>query len=132
MSMTDPIADMLTRIRNAYKAKHTDVDVPASRIKREIAKLLVEEGYIKGVQYKEDGKQGMMRLYLKYDRDDQPVIKGIQRLSKPGRRVYKGVKDMPKVLNGLGVAVVSTSQGVMVDRECRKRNIGGEILCYVW
>ena len=132
MSMTDPIADMLTRIRNAYKAKHTDVDVPASRIKREIAKLLVEEGYIKGVQYKEDGKQGMMRLYLKYDRDEQPVIKGIQRLSKPGRRVYKGVKDMPKVLNGLGVAVVSTSQGVMVDRECRKKNIGGEVLCYVW
>jgi small subunit ribosomal protein S8 len=132
MSMTDPIADMLTRIRNAYRAKHTDVDVPASRIKREIAKLLVEEGYIKGVQYKEDGKQGVMRLYLKYDKNDQPVIKGIQRLSKPGRRVYKGVKDMPKVLNGLGIALVSTSHGVMVDRECRKRNIGGEVLCYVW
>jgi small subunit ribosomal protein S8 len=132
MSMTDPIADMLTRIRNACRAKHIDVEIPASKLKREIAKILVEEGYIKGVQYKEDGKQGIMRLYLKYGEDESAIIKGIQRVSKPGRRIYKKVTDMPKVLNGLGIAIISTSSGVMVDRDCRRRKVGGEVLCYVW
>lgn len=132
MSMTDPIADMLTRIRNACQAKHIDVEIPASKLKREIAKILVEEGYIKGVQYKEDGKQGIMRLYLKYGENENAIIKGIQRVSKPGRRVYKKVTDMPKVLNGLGIAIISTSSGVMVDRDCRRKKVGGEVLCYVW
>jgi small subunit ribosomal protein S8 len=130
--MTDPIADMLTRIRNAIHVKHRKVDIPSSKIKMNIAKILVEEGYVDAVKYIEDRKQGIIRLYLRYDRDEQSAIHGLQRVSTPGLRKYAGGSEIPRVQSGLGIAIVSTSHGVVVDRDCRKRNIGGEILCYVW
>jgi len=130
--MTDPIADMLTRIRNALHAKHRRVDIPSSKLKKSIAKILVEEGYLDAVKYVEDGKQGTIRLYLRYDKDEQSVIRGLQRVSRPGLRKYAGSKSIPRVQGGLGIAIVSTSDGVLVDRDCRKKNVGGEVLCYVW
>ena len=132
MSMTDPIADMLTRIRNAARARHRTVDVPASKLKREIARILLEQGYLSRVYVVDDNKQGMLRLYLRYDRDGEPVIRGLKRISRPGLRRYTKVENMPRVLNGLGIAIVSTSKGVMTDAECRKVGVGGEVLCHVW
>lgn len=132
MQMSDVIADMLTRIRNANNAKHVSVDVPASKMKKSIAKILLDEGYIKSYEVVEDGKQGIIRIQLKYAQGKQKVIRGIKRVSKPGLRIYASCEDMPKVMNGLGVAIVSTSKGVMTDKEARKANVGGEVLCFVW
>ena len=132
MSMTDPIADMLTRIRNANKAGHKDVTIPASNIKKAIANILLEEGYVNKVEFKDDNKQGLIKITLKYMEDGKGVIAGLKRISKPGLRIYSSNEDIPKVLNGLGVAIISTSKGVMTDREGRKNNVGGEVLCYVW
>ena len=132
MSMTDPIADMLTRIRNAYRAKHRKVDVPASRLKREIARILTEEKFIHNYAYIEDRKQGYLRLYLRYDDEDRSLIQGIQRVSRPGLRIYVKKDEVPRVLNGLGVAVLSTSRGILTDRQCRQMEVGGEVLCSVW
>ena len=131
MQISDVIADMLTRIRNANNAKHETVDVPASGVKKAIADILVEEGYVKSYQIVEDGKQGVLHITLKYQ-GKQKVIQGIRRVSKPGLRIYSGCDDMPKVMNGLGVAIVSTSKGIMTDRQARKEHIGGEILAFVW
>ena len=131
MQISDVIADMLTRIRNANNAKHETVDVPASGVKKAIAEILVAEGYIKSYQFVEDGKQGILRITLKYQ-GKQKVIQGIRRVSKPGLRIYSGCDDMPKVMNGLGVAIVSTSKGIMTDKQARKEHIGGEILAFVW
>ena len=132
MVMTDPIADMLTRIRNANQMKHLTVLVPASKIKLEILNVIKEEGYIEDVEFVEDGKQGEIKVTLKYTEKKERVIKGITRISKPGLRVYAKSTEMPKVLNGLGVAVVSTSNGVMTDREARKQKVGGEVMAYIW
>ena len=132
MGMSDPIADMLTRIRNASSVFHDRVDVPASNLKRELARILKEEGYIRDYKVTDDGKQGVLRIYLKYVPPKREVITGIKRISKPGRRVYAKSDQVPRVLGGLGVAVLSTSRGVMTDREARKRRIGGEVICYVW
>ncbi len=132
MVMTDPIADMLTRIRNANSAKHPNVTVPSSNIKKAIADIMLEEGYIKNVQYIEDNKQGMLEITLKYGESDSKVISGLKRISKPGLRIYASRDEVPKVLNGLGVAVISTSKGVMTDKNARKQNVGGEVLCYIW
>jgi len=132
MSMTDPMADMLTRIRNACRAGHRSVDVPASTIKREVARILLEQGYVDRVYMVDDAKQGMLRLYLRYTREGAPVIRGIRRISRPGLRTYSRMEDMPRVLNGLGIAIVTTSKGIMSDEECRKIGVGGEILCHVW
>ena len=132
MGMTDPIADMLTRIRNANQNKSAEVLIPASKIKLDILNVLKNEGYISEVEFVEDGKQGGIKVTLKYTEKKERVIKGIKRISKPGLRVYASVSDMPKVLNGLGIAVVSTSKGVMTDREARKEHLGGEVLAYVW
>ena len=131
MQISDVIADMLTRIRNANNAKHETVDVPASNVKKAIADILVSEGYIKSYQVVEDGKQGTLHIPLKYV-GKQKVIQGIRRVSKPGLRIYSGCEDMPKVMNGLGVAIVSTSKGIMTDKQARKEHIGGEILAFVW
>ena len=131
MQMSDVIADMLTRIRNANNAKHESVDIPASNMKKSIADILVKEGYIKGYQIVEDGKQGIIRVALKYNGKEK-VIKGLRRVSKPGLRIYASCEDMPRVMNGLGVAIVSTSKGIMTDKEARKNNIGGEVLAFVW
>ena len=131
MQISDVIADMLTRIRNANNAKHETVDVPASGVKKAIADILVNEGYIKSYQIVEDGKQGVLRITLKYQGKEK-VIQGIRRVSKPGLRIYSGCDDMPKVMNGLGVAIVSTSKGIMTDKQARKEHIGGEILAFVW
>ena len=131
MQMSDVIADMLTRIRNANNAKHETVDIPASNMKKAIADILVKEGYIKGYQIVEDGKQGIIRVALKYNGKDK-VIKGLRRVSKPGLRIYASCEEMPRVMNGLGVAIVSTSKGIMTDKEARKNNIGGEVLAFVW
>ena len=131
MQMSDVIADMLTRIRNASNAKHATVDIPASNMKKSIADILTNEGYIKGYQIVEDGKQGIIRVTLKYNGKEK-VIKGLRRVSKPGLRIYASCEDMPRVMNGLGVAIVSTSKGVMTDKEARKQNIGGEVLAFVW
>ena len=131
MQMSDVIADMLTRIRNANNAKHETVDVPASNMKKSIADILVKEGYIKGYNIVEDGKQGIIRVALKYNGKEK-VIKGLRRVSKPGLRIYASSEDMPRVMNGLGVAIVSTSKGVMTDKEARKQNIGGEVLAFIW
>lgn len=130
--MTDPIADMLTRIRNGNSARHENVVVPASRMKKEIAKILLDEGFINGFSVEEDGKQGMMTVELKHGPNGEKVITGIKRISKPGLRVYVKAGEVPRVLGGLGIAIVSTSQGIMPDREARKNGIGGEVLCYVW
>ncbi len=128
--INDPIGDMLTRIRNAVMARHNNVKVPVSKIKVEIAKILHSEGYIRGYQLVAKGRE--MRLRLKYDENNEPVIRGIKRVSKPGRRVYVGHKELPRVLSGLGIAILSTDQGVMTAREARRRGIGGEVLAYVW
>jgi len=132
MSMTDPIADLATRIRNAHKARHEKVEVPASKLKLEIARVLKAEGYIKNFKLIQDQRQGMLRIFLKYDVDRQPVIQGIRRLSMPGRRVYKGVEGLPLVRQGMGIAVVTTSKGVMTDKEARRDHVGGEPLIAVW
>ena len=132
MQISDVIADMLTRIRNANSAKHETVDVPASNLKKAIADILKEEGYIAGYQIVEDGKQGVIRITLKYGRGKQRVIQGLRRVSKPGLRIYSNCEDMPKVMNGLGIAIVSTSKGVMTDRKARELNVGGEVLAFVW
>ena len=132
MVMTDPIADMLTRIRNGNHAKHEFVDVPSSRIKKELANILLEEGYIKGFDVIDDGKQGIIRVELKYQPNKGRVITGIKRISKPGLRVYVGKDETPKVLGGLGIAIISTSQGILTDKKARKQGIGGEVICYVW
>lgn len=132
MVMTDPIADMLTRIRNASMVYHDSVDVPASNLKKEVARILKDEGFIRDYRIIDDGKQGIVRLYLKYGADRQRVISGLKRISKPGRRVYARRDQIPRVLGGLGVAVLSTSKGVMSDKEARKQGVGGEVVCYVW
>ncbi len=132
MQITDSIADLLTRIRNASSAKHETVDIPASNMKKAIMQILVDEGYVKSFTVIEDGKQGMIRATLKYGEGKTPVITGLRRVSKPGLRIYSSVEDMPKVLKGLGTAVVSTSKGVMTDRQARKENVGGEILAFIW
>ena len=132
MQMSDVIADMLTRIRNANNAKHETVDVPASNMKKSIAQILADEGYIRGYQVVEDGKQGIIRITLKYTAGKQKVIHGIRRVSKPGLRIYSNCEDMPKVMNGLGIAIVSTSKGVMTDKKARQANVGGEVLAFVW
>lgn len=131
MQITDPIADMLTRIRNANSAKHATVDIPASKMKKAIADILLEEGYIKGVQLIEDGAQGVIRVTLKYNGNDK-VISGLRRVSKPGLRVYAGADELPRVLRGLGVAIISTSKGIMTDKKARAAHIGGEVLAFVW
>ena len=131
MNLTDPIADMLTRIRNANSAKHVSVKIPFSKMKEGIANILKNEGYIKDFEIKEDGSKKDVIVALKYV-DGENVIKGLKRISKPGRRVYSGVEDLPKVLGGLGIAIVSTPKGVITDKECRKHSVGGEVLCYVW
>ena len=132
MQMSDVIADMLTRIRNASNAKHATVDVPASNMKKSIADILVAEGYVKGYQVIEDGKQGTIRVTLKYTAGKQKVIRGLRRVSKPGLRIYAGYEDMPKVMNGLGIAIVSTSKGLMTDKKARENKIGGEVIAFVW
>jgi small subunit ribosomal protein S8 len=132
MSMTDPIADMLTRIRNACRAKHRKVDIPASKFKREIARVLAENRFIDNFALVADDKQGLLRIYLRYDQENQSVIQGLRRVSMPGLRQYAGKAEVPRVLRGLGIAIISTSKGVMTDREARKAGIGGEILCSVW
>ena len=132
MQISDVIADMLTRIRNANDAKHESVDIPASNLKKAIAQILLEEGYIKNFQIVEDGKQGIIRVTLKYAAGKQKVIHGLKRVSKPGLRIYSNCEDMPKVMNGLGIAIVSTSKGVMTDKKARQANVGGEILAFVW
>jgi small subunit ribosomal protein S8 len=130
--MSDPIADMLTRIRNAGKAKHNSVDIPGSKLKTEIARVLKESGYIRNYKFMEDGKQGMLRVYLKYTGAQENAIIKVERVSKPSRRVYLDAKSVDPVYNGLGVAIMSTSQGVMTDKLAREKNIGGEVLCTVW
>lgn len=130
--MTDPIADMLTRIRNGSNAKHDSVDVPASNVKKELAKILLDEGFVKSYDVIEDGKQGIIRVDLKYGTQNQKVISGIKRISKPGLRVYVKADEVPRVLGGLGIAVISTSKGIMTDKIARKEGVGGEVVCYVW
>jgi len=132
MQITDPIADMLTRIRNANSAKHETVDVPVSNMKKSIADILLEEGYIKAYEIVDDGKQGMIHITLKYGANKEKVISGLQRVSKPGLRVYAGREELPKVLKGLGIAIVSTSKGVMTDKKARAEKVGGEVLAFVW
>ena len=132
MQITDTIADLLTRIRNASSAKHATVDVPASNVKKAITEILLNEGYIKSYQVVEDGKQGIIRITLKYDENRTPVISGIKRVSKPGLRIYSSCEDMPKVMKGLGVAIVSTSKGIVTDKAARELGVGGEILAFVW
>lgn len=132
MVMSDPIADMLTRIRNANTVYREVVEVPASKIKREILRIFKEAGYVKDFEFIDDGKQGILRIYLKYGPGKQRVIQGIKRISKPGLRVYAKKDELPKVLSGLGLAVISTPQGVMSDKEAREKGLGGEVLCYVW
>ncbi|MGI5856160.1 MAG: 30S ribosomal protein S8 [Candidatus Merdivicinus sp.] len=132
MQITDTIADMLTRIRNANSAKHDTVDIPASNMKKAIAQILADEGFVKGFTVIEDGKQGVIRMTLKYGANKAPVITGLRRVSKPGLRIYSNCEDMPKVMKGLGVAIVSTSKGVMTDKKARRENVGGEVLAFVW
>lgn len=131
MTFTDPIADMLTRIRNANTVKHASVDVPASNMKKRLAEILAEEGFIKGFDVIDDGKQGIIRIEMKYHNNDR-VISGLKRISKPGLRVYANKTEVPKVLGGLGIAVISTSNGVVTDKVARKLGVGGEVICYVW
>lgn len=132
MSMTDTVADMLTRIRNASKAKHEKVDIPSSSLKAEIARILKEEGYVKNVKTVNDGKKSVLRVFLKYSTANEGVISGIERVSTPGRRMYAGKEEIPRVLNGFGIAIVSTSKGLMTDKAARESNVGGELLCKVW
>lgn len=132
MTMTDPIADMLTRIRNANTVGHETVDVPASKMKKSIAGILTEEGYIKGFDMIEDNAQGIIRIQMKYGSEKEKVISGIKKISKPGLKVYAKANEVPKVLGGLGIAIISTSNGVISDKEARKLGVGGEVVCYVW
>ncbi len=132
MAITDPIADMLTRIRNAGKAKFTSVDIPASKLKVELAKVLKYEGYIKNYKFVKDDKQGVLRIYLKYGLGNINIIYGLERISKPSRRIYVRGKDIKPVLNGLGISILSTSKGILTDRQARSENVGGEILCKIW
>ena len=132
MQITDTIADMLTRIRNASSAKHDSVDIPASNVKKSIAQILLDEGYINSFTLIEDGKQGVIRIILKYGPNKSQAISGIRRISKPGLRIYSSVEDMPKVMKGLGTAIISTSKGIMTDKEARNNNVGGEVLAYIW
>ena len=132
MQITDPIADMLTRIRNANNAKHDTVDVPASNMKKAIAQILLDEGYIKNFQVVEDGTQGVIHISLKYNAGKEKVITGLRRVSKPGLRVYAGADELPRVLRGLGTAIVSTSKGVMTDKKAREAHVGGEVLAFIW
>ena len=132
MQITDSIADILTRIRNANTAKHATVDVPASNMKKAIAQILVDEGYIKSYQIIDDGKQGIIRITLKYGENKSQVITGLRRVSKPGLRIYSSCEDMPKVMKGLGIAILSTSKGVMTDKQARRENVGGEVLAFIW
>lgn len=132
MTMSDPIADMLTRIRNANMVRHEKLEVPASNVKKEIAEILKREGFIRDVEYVEDNKQGIIRIFLKYGQNNERVINGLKRISKPGLRVYAKSNEVPKVLNGLGVALVSTSNGVLTDKEARAKQVGGEVVAYVW
>lgn len=132
MAMTDPIADFLTRIRNANMVKHESVEVPASKMKKNIAEILKNEGFVRDVEYIEDDKQGIIRVFLKYGKNNERVISGIRRISKPGLRSYVKADEVPKVLNGLGIAILSTSEGVMTDKDARAKKIGGEVVAYVW
>ena len=132
MQITDVVADMLTRIRNANSAKHESVEIPASNLKKAIAQILLDEGYIKAYDIIDDGKQGTIKVTLKYGENKQRIIQGLRRVSKPGLRIYAASADLPKVKNGLGIAIVSTSKGLMTDKAARKQNIGGEVLCFVW
>lgn len=132
MTMTDPIADMLTRIRNANMVRHEKLELPASNVKKDIAEILKREGFVRDVEYVEDDKQGMIRIFLKYGANNERVITGLKRISKPGLRVYAKTNEVPRVLNGLGIALVSTSQGLVTDKEARAKKIGGEIIAYVW
>lgn len=132
MSMSDPIADMLTRIRNANTVRHETVEFPASKIKKEITEILKREGFIRDAEYIEDNKQGMIRVFLKYGPNNERVITGLKRISKPGLRVYAKASEVPRVLGGLGIAILSTSKGVLTDKEARQANTGGEVICYVW
>ena len=132
MNITDPIADLLTRIRNASQARHATVDVPASNMKKAIAQILVEEGYVKSYTVAEDDKQGVITITLKYTETGAPVITGLRRISKPGLRIYTSCEDMPKVMKGIGTAIISTPKGVMTDKKARKENVGGEVLAFVW
>jgi len=132
MQVTDAIADMLTRIRNACSAKHESVDIPASNLKKSIAQILLDEGYVKDLEILDDGKQGVIRLVLKYTANKQSVITGIKRISKPGLRVYANKDEIPKVLGGLGIAIISTSKGIMTDKKARAEGVGGEVLAFVW
>ncbi|PZX03603.1 small subunit ribosomal protein S8 [Psychrobacillus insolitus] len=132
MTMSDPIADMLTRIRNANMVRHEKLEVPASNLKKEIAEILKREGFIRDVEYVEDSKQGIIRIFLKYGQNNERVITGLKRISKPGLRVYAKSNEVPRVLNGLGIALVSTSNGLFTDKEARAKQVGGEIVAYVW
>lgn len=132
MQITDTIADLLTRIRNANSAKHNSVDIPASNMKKAICQILVDEGYVKSFTVVEDGKQGVIKVNLKYGEGKSPVINGLRRVSKPGLRIYSSAEELPRVMKGLGVAIISTSKGVMTDRQARKENLGGEVLAFVW
>lgn len=132
MQITDSIADLLTRIRNANTAKHDTVDIPASNMKKSIVQILADEGYVKGFQVIDDGKQGVIRVTLKYGENKTPIISGLRRVSKPGLRIYSSCADMPKVMKGLGIAVVSTSKGIMTDRKARQEHVGGEVLAFIW
>lgn len=132
MQITDTIADLLTRIRNASASRHDSVEIPASNMKKAIVQILLDEGYIKNYSVKDDGKQGVIRVTLKYDENKKSVITGLKRVSKPGLRIYSNVEDMPKVMKGLGIAIISTSKGVMTDRQARKENVGGEVLAFIW
>ena len=132
MQITDPIADMLTRIRNANNARHTTVDIPASNMKKAIAKILLDEGYVKNVEVIDDNIQGVIRITLKYGENKQKVLTGLKRVSKPGLRSYASKEELPKVLKGLGIAIISTSKGVMTDKEARRQNVGGEVLAFIW
>ncbi len=132
MQITDPIADMLTRIRNANNSRHTTVDIPASNMKKAIAEILLKEGYVKNVEYIEDSTQGVIRVTLKYAENKQKVLSGLRRVSKPGLRVYASKEELPRVLKGLGIAIISTSKGIMTDKEARRQNVVGEVLAFIW
>lgn len=132
MTMTDPIADLLTRVRNANRVYHSSVEVPASNMKKELAEIMKQEGYIKDYEYIEDNKQGILKIYLKYGNNKEKVITGLKKITKPGLRVYAKKDEIPKVLGGLGTAIISTSKGLMTDKDARKAGVGGEVICYIW